>query len=572
MTMRRAIELRMSRWLGLSVLTFATMVVARPSPAFSPASGDFAREFTTEIRVMTYNNQKNFLKVASTDDEYQRLITSINPDIIAFQEMDDTLGTPSSIATQIKTRLQTYFPSETWTAQAGISDGFNVNALASRYPMSLKITDTIPAAGLRGVSAALIDLPNATYGTTDFYVMCVHLKSGGATADNQDRQQEADAVINWQRDARTAGGNITLASGTPMLLLGDMNFGYQDQGDVSPYHGSLTVVNGDIYNTATYGVDSKPDWDGSDNSDAAPYDHVNSNPRTQPATSPDSRFDRFIYTDSVLRVRHRFVVNTQTMSASARTAAGLIATDTTNASDHLPAIVDFALGADPNPPGQILINEFSFNDAASPDVRTFIELKNVGGRTINLEAPQAYSLKQSVSGALATTIPGTENEFTGFNLTGTIPPGGLFVMYDGSTSGDSSGIKSLIQSRLSSLQYQDLGSGFGLTNTGNSGFALVTVGKYDTAGTTDTLVEAFAYGCSSTASNRYFRTNSGNNLLITLSPNQQTVFAGGVDTTVSRKSNSTQPNNFTQWIIPDTETVGLENATPTATVDEWKLY
>ena len=50
------------------------------------------------------------------------------------------------------------------------------------------------------------------------------------------------------------------------------------------------------------------------------------------------------FTDSVIHVANRFVLNTLTMTPSALITAGLQASDTSAVSDHLPSVVDFALG------------------------------------------------------------------------------------------------------------------------------------------------------------------------------------------------------------------------------------
>lgn len=528
-------------WLGLTAV----------AAAFDPANGDFSKENADHIRVLTWNVLDNFVTDASlTSNEFTDILQNIDPDIVCFQEMDT-----SETAADIKTALETIL-GNTWTVQRGLTDGFNRNMLATRFSLGTTTTDTSPASELRGVTAGLVDLPDGTYGS-DFYVMCIHFKSGATTTDATRRQTAADAIVNWMRDARNSGGNITLASNTPMLVVGDTNF--VNEGEAGPGEAPTTLATGDIADEGTFGSDSAPDWDGGNLEDAAPYDHTNADPRTWSSSSPTSRLDRFNYTDSVIRVANRFVLNTATMGAPALSAASpaLSSTDTANASDHLPAVVDFELGAAPAA-GSLLINEFIFDDAGADD-REFLEIINVGGQEVNLDAPLDYHYVRSNAG-MPTSAPGAENEAGWVDLTGVVPAGGLFVVYDG--SGTSAGIASKIESALPALQRQD--SGFlALANGTNTGIALITTETVNGgAGTVnDTLVEAYGYEISNTGNTYFLRTDSDNGLTISLSGNELTTFSGGTDSTVSRQVGNATNGSFVNWQIPDTETAGSSNNT-----------
>jgi|GEM_PF-1826687 len=545
--------------------------------AFDPAGGDFARAGLDHVRVLSYNVLKKFIADPSCDATFERIFKAIHPDIIAFQEMPAWDSTVS--ATDIKVRLESYFPSETWTVHMGIGDGFNRNALASRYGLSMAMTDTVPGSDIRGLTAALVDLPDATYGSTDLYVMAVHFKSGGTTADHMRRQRYADAIINWMRDARTsgcsscpAGEQIDLPTGTPMLAVGDMNLGYLDQGDEAPYHSIWTLRDGDIYDEATYGPDSPPDWDATASTDAAPYNPANGDSHTHSSATADplSRLDRFIYTDSVLHATSRFLLNTLTLSPAALAAAGLQSNDTLTASDHLPAVVDFTPGADPNPLGRLVVNEFSVNDSGV-DEYTFVELKNLGGREVNLQAPVDYHLLTS-NNNLPSSTPAGENEYGDFDLQGIIPPGGLFVLYD--SLADSALVAATIEAALPPLQRQDysaFGGGFTLNNGPDAAIALVTVEATDIAATADSLVEAYLHSDTSSGGSHYFWTDSDNGLVIELQGEQQTTLALISDTqSYSRNPGDTARNSFFGWSLPAPASPGRENLqvspTPTPSV------
>jgi endonuclease/exonuclease/phosphatase family metal-dependent hydrolase len=544
--------------------------------AFDPAAGDLQRQSADHIRVLSYNTERKFIANAPSDDEFARVITAINPDVIAFQEIAIS-GTPAAVEAAIQTRLESYFPGDTWAVHAGISDGFIRNALASRYPLSLQITDTTPASEVRGVTAALIDLPDGVFGTTDFYVMDVHFKSFGTQTDHMRRQIHADAIVNWIRDARISGclacplgDQIDLPDGTPMLVVGDMNLGFQDGGDYAPYHPTKTLRTGDIYDEATYGPDAPPDWDATNSGDAAPYDHNTADSHTQPGdtTDPTSRLDRFIYTDAVLHAANRFVLSTLTMLPSALTAAGLQANDTVRdangAPDHLPVVVDFALGPDPAPPGRLIVNEFSYDDAGA-DGLTFLEFKNVGGQNLNLQAPVDYQLITTFNN-VPTVPPASPNARETLDLQGVIPPGGLFVVYD--TSLDSADVAASVTARLPVLQWQDFADfpgTFSLYNGPDAGFASVTTEPWirsdGTDLTTDTLVEAYLYEDTTPAASNFLRAAGGNQLLIEFTPTQSSGAEVISDTnSYSRRAGDETGNDFAFWRIPDRMTPGLENA------------
>ncbi len=544
--------------------------------AFDPASGDLQRESPDHVRVLSYNTERKFIANAASDEEFVRVIAAINPDVIAFQEIAIS-GTPAAVETAIQSRLESYFPGETWAVHAGISDGFIRNALASRYPLSLGITDTTPASEVRGVTAALVDLPDGVFGATDFYVMDVHFKSFGTQTDHMRRQKHADAIVNWIRDARIngclvcpLGDQIDLPGGTPMLVVGDMNLGYLDGGDYAPYHPTQTLRTGDIYDEATYGPDSSPDWDATESGDAAPYDHNTADCHTQPGdtTDPTSRLDRFIYTDSVLHAANRFVLSTLTMSPSALATAGLQANDTvrnTNgAPDHLPVVVDFALGPDPASPGRLIVNEFSYDDVGV-DGLTFLEFKNVGGQDLNLQAPVDYQLITTFNN-VPTVPPGSPNARETLDLQGVIPPGGLFVVYD--TSLDSTDVAASVTARLPVLQRQDFAyfpGSFSLYNGPSAGFASVTTEAWirsdGTDLTTDTLVEAYLYEDTTPAASNFLRAAGGNQLLIEFTPAQSADTEVISDThSYSRRVGDDTENDFAFWRIPDLMTPGLENA------------
>ena len=108
----------------------------------------------------------------------------------------------------------------------------------------------------------------------------------------------------------------------------------------------VTLQTGDIYDEATYGEDFAPDWDGTGMLELPmlqadrPMDYTwrNDNSDYAPAVGLRHRVGR---RGAGLR---SFGLQTQDMSARLGDY-GLLATDTWVASDHLPIVVDLAIGS-----------------------------------------------------------------------------------------------------------------------------------------------------------------------------------------------------------------------------------
>jgi endonuclease/exonuclease/phosphatase family metal-dependent hydrolase len=320
--------------------------------AFDPSSGDYSRDAALDVRIVSYNHNRNFIDDPSRDAAFDRVLTLLDPDIVVFQEF------PSSVSQgDVSSRMDSILPiggGASWQIHFGDFAGIRT-VIASRFPLSMTRIDTDPPAATRGVTIALADLPDADY-PTDVYLLGVHLKCCGNPGGSEDdsRQASADAIANWLGDARgvarPSGDNVSLPLDTPMINLGDFNL----VGGPQPED---TLITGNVQDEGTYGPDVQGDWDVSDMTNLMPADPFTGDTFTWQGNSnfAPSALDRIFFTDSVVTVANSFVLNSDTMTPTALSGAGLQSGDTLpqNTSDHLPIVIDLRLvvvppcGSDP---------------------------------------------------------------------------------------------------------------------------------------------------------------------------------------------------------------------------------
>ena len=285
-------------------------------------SVDFLKNDPKNLRLMTYNVWSNGLVSNNRIDEHRRIFSSANADIITFQECGST--TYSDVLSFLNTS-STYYP----YIYPDLNSG---NLTISKYPslQSWQVSNKI--------DAELIDLPDSIY-TTDILILNAHPPCCG---NNQGRQENFDALIQFIHDAKTVGGIIDLPVNTPISFSGDMNLvGYSEQ-----YY---TIINGTISDTVTFGSGGFPDWDNTPLKDQVCYFNEREISYTWDKTNPNSgdfppgRLDFVFFTNSVMSVDKSFIISTEHMTSSLLTQNDLFWNDTKSASDHFPIIVDFVL-------------------------------------------------------------------------------------------------------------------------------------------------------------------------------------------------------------------------------------
>ena len=299
--------------------------------ADDPALG-LDRLAADDVRVAAYNVRNNGLfDRGGTEQAYERLLGAIDADVWVFNELWD------HDAAETASRVASLLPAGdglSWDAVKRDSG----NVVVSRWPI-LDSWEVFPGNRL---TAALIDL-DPVDAEGDLLVIAAHFSC--CTADQQ-RQEQADALIAFVRDAQTPGGDIDLPESTPIVAAGDFNLvGWRQQLD--------TILTGDIQDEGRFGPDHAPDWDGSD-FDLRRSTHTDQRVgytwRNDFSSFYPGILDFVFVTESVAPVTKHFIVDTRTMRPTTLSTYGLQSGDTGTASDHASRVTDLRLATSTSAP------------------------------------------------------------------------------------------------------------------------------------------------------------------------------------------------------------------------------
>lgn len=342
------VRLRGLFWLSIYSLVFAGCAGNHKENASGAEA--FQRQNHSDVRVMSWNVKLGSILApeGARYESFARIVQAIDPDVIGLQEVEK-----AGLAEQLMQLMNNYIPlenGESWQVHT-VSD----NALISRYPLQqqggeLAVRYPIPELGAPnfhfGYATALVDIPGH-FGDTGIYVVAMHNKSGAGKENVRLRQVQSDSIVRWIRNLRESDQANTIPDNTPIVILGDMNV--VSDASMQPFE---TLVSGDIIDEETFGPDFKIDWDGTDLADARPSHNGKEQSyytwRNDEMPFAPSALDRIIFTDSVMSVSQRFILNTMMMSADELAALGLQKSDVLYSGkagdyDHLPLVTDFSL-------------------------------------------------------------------------------------------------------------------------------------------------------------------------------------------------------------------------------------
>ena len=291
-----------------------------------PADYSIKKINNGHLRILSYNVSRDMLFASGKTERYEKIISTINPDIIGFGEIyNHTSGETADL-------ISGFLPEGNWYHA---KMGYDLVAV-SRFP----ITSSFPINAIddnQGCGAFLLDL-RPKY-ESKLLMIIAHPKCCGGEENNIRRQRQIDAIMAFIRDAKDEGGILTLDNNTPIVICGDMNLvGYADQIN--------TLINGNILYESDYGPDFIPDWDNSGFDDSKPY--VTNLPFTFTWRDDESgyspgRLDFIFYSGSVMNKVNSYNLFTESLPNDSLNYYGFSEDDVTEASDHLPVVADFGL-------------------------------------------------------------------------------------------------------------------------------------------------------------------------------------------------------------------------------------
>lgn len=352
------------------------------------------RDPDATFRFMTYNIEDDQLFDSFRKQNFRRIFQSLNPDIIALQEVRD-FNSAETLAL-----IEEFLPG-TWYHK---KHGFDIVTI-SRYPINF-------SENINGNAAFYLDVNGKEILLINCHLPCCD--------NNTDRQNEVDGIMNYIRNARIGNENYFLSEDTPIIIAGDMNFvGNNEQPN--------TLLTGNIFSNGTYGPDFTPDWDGTDfdDSDALATGTLSNFTWVNPFGSFfPGKLDWIIYSGSQMKLQNTFALWTSAMTNSELNEYNLNSGDVLDASDHLPVVSDFnfsTVGTDdfvsldvsiyPNP-----VSDKMYVEINAPLFSEFLILNAEGITVMNIDnnhtktqaidltelsAGQYYIVFQSAAGRMA---------------------------------------------------------------------------------------------------------------------------------------------------------------------------
>ena len=340
----------------LLVITARLTASADPTVHSSSPGSFLERRGNKEssLRIMSWNVWKGsiFPPKGIRHESFKRIVTAVQPDVVCLQEA----GGPE-VEEKLAALMDSLLPLDEDRRWQFHYSSHSDNVVISRYRLMqcshehvIHLPMIAPNFHL-GYVGCRVDLPDSE-GLEDVYLVAAHFLSAGNRGIAV-RQRHADAIVRHLRQLRNGDEAASLPFATPTVILGDFNVYAQEPNDAA--HHLTTLLTGNIVNEAEFGPDIDLDWDGSFLVEVKPRHNANGKEwytwRSDGDRFPPGALDRIIFTDSVMKADHSFVLNTTTMSQAELSRHGLESTDVLRRSkagdfDHLPLVVDFSFRSD----------------------------------------------------------------------------------------------------------------------------------------------------------------------------------------------------------------------------------
>ncbi len=269
------------------------------------------------LRVISWNVERG--SILKKPEIYSRVLRSLNPDAILLQELTEN-ETEQSLGELFKE----IFPAETsgWNILLG-KDGAALGCgIASRVPIRrVESIEQIPYPDRPEWTVRALGGELMTENGNQLLLTSVHLKCCGRIDSREDRTRLQEATRINERIRQV----VTGSSVDGLILGGDLNL-----------VGSYTPIKNLSHNL---------DFDRSDLSILNPFaltGRSNSTWSSARSQFAPGRLDYLLFSDSSVQVTRSFILNTADLSATALAQHALKSTDSAEASDHFPVVIDLA--------------------------------------------------------------------------------------------------------------------------------------------------------------------------------------------------------------------------------------
>lgn len=269
---------------------------------------------STDLRLISHNTYNNGLISDKRAPTLKRIYEVLRPDVLTLNECWDISAKRAKRFFNQKLPINN---SREWHA-IKLDEG---NITIAKYPFK---NQWLLEKDMR-MSAAMVDHP-----VRDFLLINAHLS---CCDKEQERQNQAKALMNFLEDAHTPGGRLNISKTTPIIVAGDMNLVGSGR--------TLKLLTGDSTRSKFF----KPDWDYTPLQVlSTPHTHGHFTYTWQSLESgwPAGKLDYIMYTSSVLSPKKGFTLNTNQIPDSLLSKTKLKSKATSTASDHYPLVADFS--------------------------------------------------------------------------------------------------------------------------------------------------------------------------------------------------------------------------------------